>query len=963
MDWGFLTDSCKLVYGRGDCSELHFCYGRGNCSGVGLCDCYTGYSGVDCSIEVKCQYWDHGNSAWSSEGCVQAPPPSGPDGLLHCDCNHLTDFGGIGIPTSPEELLAELTSISFNTFSLDDMMNALSSFSFDDNPAAFLLIIICTCLNLLTVIFANFRLHRRILVKARMRRDERKKKRQKALDDKATAKRGRTKIPNPGADDGPIVGKRVEEPAGAPASAAARKKLDFEAPQGNVEEEVAGGDGTGQAGGNGAGEGKGKGKIIDPNKLDPASINQDALQSRIMLHWSEPPASALATLPASSTPSNPSSDVALPEPPQLTSAAGRARELRSKYAQQREGLDRFRLSTLSQESSMPEPGSANRGALQDRITAVQVADPAAPSPLLQDRVPMLPSSSPPLRSRPPRNEAAVSHHLSRIRGQDQSIELSPQQRAVLAARRRARATQGAALQNFAARQDRLPASLPPSPPETPPEAMQGRVAMAKSPASSRTPLPQTKEAEMFAQRMESNRGKISPMKSKTRPSALSPAPATPSLVSLQCASTPASRADSSAAPGGLAARLAAGKGQSVLSPDPATPSLVSLQCASTPASRSSGAPGGLAARLAAGKGASSEEANGDPPKKGLGALMAVKGDAQGLGAKPSLWGGAGKSGLAQHKLTREKSIGNLIMAAKLEARRQEQTRAAQMLLDMKGGAKGKWDEMTNSMKAEARIMSQMRKEGRYLDLVKYIVFNTIKYVKTKLKAFWVGLRREHAIVSFLYPLDDETAVVTDPQVAQIFWNMLLSELMALAMLYDNDDDGPLISIKIVILAMIAAGICAGSGMLCRAVFRWGNKGKRFQRRIKEKKAAKKNLKPGDDRGGAEVTDAERMKQAFQKAKEPKKRSLREIVDCGRVTLAWVFNIAFYLIMCWFTYTYAILFGPEETNGWMMSFVLASGNAWLIIEPFEVVLIVMLPFLFDNKCVAKCRVTAKELGLI
>ena len=900
---------------------MHFCFGRGNCSDVGLCDCYTGYSGVDCSIEVKCQYWDHANSTWSSEGCVQAPPPSGPDGLLHCDCNHLTDFGGIGIPTSPEELLAELTSISFNTFSLDDMMNALSSFSFDDNPAAFLLIIICTILNLLTVIFANFRLHRRILIKARMRRDERKQKRQKALDEKAAAKRGRTKISNPGADDGPVIGKRVEEPAGAPAPAAARKKLDFEAPHGDVEEEASGGVGTGQDGGNGAGEGKAKnkGKIIDPNKLDPASINQDALQSRIMLHWSEPPASALATLPAPSTPANPSSDVALPEPPQLTSAAGRARELRSKYAQQREGLDRFRLSTLSQESSMPEPGSANRGALQDRITAVQAADPAAPSPLLQDRVPMLPSSSPPPRSRPPRNEAAVSHHLSRIRGQDQSIELSPQQRAVLAARRRARATQGAALQNFAARQDRLPASLPPSPPETPPKAMQDRVASAKSPSSNCTPLPQSKEAKMFAQRMESNRSKISPMESKTRPSALSP--------------------------------------------DPATPSLVSLQCASTPASRSSGAPGGLAARLAAGKGASSEEANGDPPKKGLGALMAVKGDAKGLGAKPSLWGGAGQSGLAQHKLTKEKSFGNLIMAAKVEAKRQEQTRAAQMLLDMKGDAKGKWADMIKSMKAETSHMEEMRKERRYLDLVKYIVFSAIKYVKTKIKAFWKGLRKEHAIISFLYPLDDETTVVTDPQVAQIFWNMLLSEVMALAMLYDNDDDGPLISIKIVILGFIAAGICAGSGMLCRAVFRWGNKGKRFQRRVKEKKAAKKELKPGDDRGGAEVNDADRMKQAFQKAKEPKKRSLREIVDCGRITLAWVFNIAFYLIMCWFTYTYAILFGPEETNGWLMSFVLASGQAWLIIEPFEVVLLVALPFLFDNKCVANCRETAKELGLL
>ena len=131
---------------------------------------------------------------------------------------------------------------------------------------------------------------------------------------------------------------------------------------------------------------------------------------------------------------------------------------------------------------------------------------------------------------------------------------------------------------------------------------------------------------MFAQRMEANRIKVSPSESKL------------------C--RPAS------------------------SPDPATPSLVSLKSASTPASRSPAAPGGLAARLAA---ASSEQANGDAPKKGLGALMAAKGGAQGVtqgpAAKPSLWAAAGSSGLAQHKLTREKSFANLITAAKAEAKR------------------------------------------------------------------------------------------------------------------------------------------------------------------------------------------------------------------------------------------------------------------------------------------------------
>jgi hypothetical protein len=93
VDLSYLTESCTYVYGNGDCSDMHYCYGRGNCSDAGLCECFPGYSGIDCLVEVQCEYWDKVKKTWSSEGCVYAPPPSGPDGLLHCDCNHLTDFG------------------------------------------------------------------------------------------------------------------------------------------------------------------------------------------------------------------------------------------------------------------------------------------------------------------------------------------------------------------------------------------------------------------------------------------------------------------------------------------------------------------------------------------------------------------------------------------------------------------------------------------------------------------------------------------------------------------------------------------------------------------------------------------------------------------------------------------------------------------------------------------------------
>ena len=35
----------------------------------------------------------------------------------------------------------------------------------------------------------------------------------------------------------------------------------------------------------------------------------------------------------------------------------------------------------------------------------------------------------------------------------------------------------------------------------------------------------------------------------------------------------------------------------------------------------------------------------------------------------------------------------------------------------------------------------------------------------------------------------------------------------------------------------------------------------------------------------------------------------------------------------------------------------------VLEPIEVAALVMLPFLFDNSCVANCREKAKDLGLV
>ena len=65
------------------------------------------------------------------------PPPGAPEGYLYCSTTHLTDFGGIAIPTSTDELLGDLSSITFNTISFDEMFNILSSFSIAENITIF----------------------------------------------------------------------------------------------------------------------------------------------------------------------------------------------------------------------------------------------------------------------------------------------------------------------------------------------------------------------------------------------------------------------------------------------------------------------------------------------------------------------------------------------------------------------------------------------------------------------------------------------------------------------------------------------------------------------------------------------------------------------------------------------------------------------------------------------------------
>ena len=167
----------------------------------GQCVCNLGYTGLACEKKVECQYWDNRIDNWSTEGCVASPPPTGrPDGFLHCNCTHLTDFGGVQFPTSAEEILADMTSISFNVISLDDMSSILSEFDIAGNPVIFTVLTCITVADLLMILYNKFRGHRRVLTRGRGA-----VKRRKALRDAA---REKAKAEGKGGDDDVLANRK-----------------------------------------------------------------------------------------------------------------------------------------------------------------------------------------------------------------------------------------------------------------------------------------------------------------------------------------------------------------------------------------------------------------------------------------------------------------------------------------------------------------------------------------------------------------------------------------------------------------------------------------------------------------------------------------------------------------------------------------------------------------------------------
>jgi len=226
-----------------------------------------------------------------------------------------------------------------------------------------------------------------------------------------------------------------------------------------------------------------------------------------------------------------------------------------------------------------------------------------------------------------------------------------------------------------------------------------------------------------------------------------------------------------------------------------------------------------------------------------------------------------------------------------------------------------------------------------------------------------GLRGEHTVVSMLYPLDVDTSGrnLTDTQMTQVFWNELAIELVMLAVIY-SPPTGASTGFNLIYAVMDAAlvvGPVTIGAILFRQVFKWGNP---KRQRVKRERAVAANetvatVAKIPERGGGRKSNK-------SGASFSRRRWLRRARETAQWALAWIIvygtNVTLLLILMIFA---SQTFGPEHTNGFLLTWMTAAALAWLVVEPLEVVALVFLPFILDNKYVARVRFTLKELGVI
>jgi len=224
---------------------------------------------------------------------------------------------------------------------------------------------------------------------------------------------------------------------------------------------------------------------------------------------------------------------------------------------------------------------------------------------------------------------------------------------------------------------------------------------------------------------------------------------------------------------------------------------------------------------------------------------------------------------------------------------------------------------------------------------------------------WSTARAEHTLVSMLYPLDVEQLrgnALSDMQSTQIFWNVLMVELVMLTTIYSAPSGGSSSGwspIRMIIDTFIVVGPACISGMVMQLIFKWGNKGRRVRTKKESAQADMTQVR----------TRNSESKGPHRARRRRRRRSPHEWKYLLRRTLAWAIILSGYVVCALSLMIFsAQVLGPDNFNSFLGSWGAALITAWCVVEPFEIAVLIVAPNILDNKYVASIRGTLKDLGV-
>ena len=85
--------------------------------------------------------------------------------------------------------------------------------------------------------------------------------------------------------------------------------------------------------------------------------------------------------------------------------------------------------------------------------------------------------------------------------------------------------------------------------------------------------------------------------------------------------------------------------------------------------------------------------------------------------------------------------------------------------------------------------------------------------------------------------------------------------------------------------------------------------------------------------------------------------------CIRWTIAWTLNLAGFVLLLAINFTYGVLHKPEVFKIVLVAWAAALIQTFFIVEPAEVLGMVLVPGLANHPLIANCRANLKEYGFI